>query len=150
MGKVTVSVPAAIPDLGVGQHSLSLAVGMFMTIQMSESSPGLMVHLDSEGFMSMSSSAAHPVIQGARIVFRTKQLAPDGLQVSVHNEIPLDIGLPVEDVALLAGIVAGNVVIGSPLNRAQILELALEYAQQPFLMATLYDGGLRAFQNVAR
>jgi homoserine kinase len=83
---------------------------------------------------------------------------PDGVgwRIEMHNEIPLARGLGSSAAATVAGLVAGNSLLGEPLTSADLLRLATTIEGHPdnaaaallggFTVCALTDGGIESLR----
>jgi len=71
---------------------------------------------------------------------------PDGVgwRIDQHNEIPLARGLGSSAAATVAGLVAGNALLGEPLTQADLLRLATQIEGHPDNAAAALLGGFTA------
>jgi homoserine kinase len=125
MRRVKVTLPGAAARLGPAAQGLGLALGLHTTVEILErADEQITVDTDGEDSGRYSIGLRHPVVLGMMRVFQREERAPLGLSVRVHNGIPHQSGLGAEAVLYAAGLIAANNLLGNPLNRAQVIELA--------------------------
>ena len=72
---------------------------------------------------------------------RAGQALP-GLEVEMHNGIPLSRGLGSSSTAIVAGVYAANLLMGQPFSESALLDLATELEGHPDNVAPCLFGGL--------
>ena len=131
MRTVRVSVPATTANLGPGFDSLALALDMHTTVQLRETDQGLTVAINGEGHDVLPRDASNLAFKGAQAVFRKAGRTPSGLHIIVSSEIPVASGLGSSAAAVLGGIVAANAIVNNPLDREELLRMAVELEGHP-------------------
>jgi homoserine kinase len=144
MSKVRVTVPATSANLGPGFNSMALALSLHNVIELSLSDEGLSFNMSGESTADLPHRANNLVVRGAAAVFRKIACAPSGLHVLLESNIPAGCGLGSSAAAILGGVVAANVLIGSPLNREELLRTAVEVEGHPEAVTAALYGGLVA------
>ncbi len=142
MTKVRVTVPATTSNLGPGLNSMALALGLYNVVELSEIEYGLEFDLHGEGGDSLPDTPNNMVVRAAIEVFRRAGLVPSGLRVRLENNIPPGSGLGSSAAALLGGVVAANVLLGSPLDRDEMLRIAIDMDGRPNAATAALHGGL--------
>lgn len=143
MRRVRITLPAAVTGLGPGLDTLGLALNLRLTVEISERQDHqLVVETAGEGAGEYSIGLRHPVVLALIRVFQHFERAPGGLTVHIDNAIPTATGLGAVPAFWLAGIIGGNNLIGSPLKRQDVLELAARAGQPAASLATSMLGGL--------
>lgn len=141
MRTVRVTVPATSANLGPGFDSLALALGLYNVVELSELESGFDIEVagDHPGRLPLDSS--NMVARGAIAVFRRTGFAPGGLRIHLESNIPPGSGLGSSAAALLGGVIAANVLLGDPLARSEVLDLAIALEGHPnSICAALYGG----------
>ena len=144
MSRVRVTVPATSANLGPGFNSLALALSLHNVIELSHIDHGLTFDLNGEGASDLPLTPANLIVRAAAAVFRRTGCVPGGLHVSLESSIPVQSGLGSSAAAILGGVVAANVLIGSPLNRDELLKIAVEVEGHPESVTAALYGGLVA------
>ena len=138
---ITIRVPASSANLGPGFDSLGLALDLWnetvMTLAIEYS-----VQVNGEGKERLSPGENNLIIRSAqRLAERVgKRLPP--FHVDCNNRIPLSSGLGSSAAAKLTGLLGANVLLGKPLSRDEILDLATEMEGHPDNVAAALLGGL--------
>ncbi|HVX29190.1 MAG TPA: homoserine kinase [Nitrolancea sp.] len=117
--RFSVRVPASSANLGSGFDTLAVALGLFTTVDV-EATDGDAVFEGGPDLAGGENLIAHGMHLAAEATGR--ELPPSKVRVS--SEIPVARGLGSSATALIAGLLAGNHLLGSPLSRQEIFELA--------------------------
>jgi len=143
MRRIKIILPATITDLGPALGGLGLAVGLYTTVEISErSDDNLHVETEGEDAGRYSVGLRHPVVLGLTRIFQRLEETVLGLNVRISNQIPHSAGLGVETIYMVAGIVGANNLLGTPFNRAQILEICAQETHRPDQVTAAILGGL--------
>ncbi|HET7702471.1 MAG TPA: homoserine kinase [Candidatus Limnocylindrales bacterium] len=156
--RVTVEVPASSANLGAGYDCLGVALGLFNRIEVEVrgwSRGEIELTVDGEGVGELAADRTNRCVQGIEAALReVRGELPEGVgwRIEMHNEIPLARGLGSSAAATVAGLVAGNSLLGEPLTSADLLRLATEIEGHPdnaaaallggFTIATVTDDGI--------
>lgn len=143
MIKVSVSVPAVCTNLGPGYNVLGLALNLRTVVEMSHTlDDRLRVETHGEGAETLPANYNHPAVVAATRLFQYVEEAPPGLGVSCTNRIPLGVGLNSRAAMTVAGLVGANNLLGSPLPRETLVDLAARLSPHPEAAFTALHGGL--------
>ena len=140
---ITVRVPATSANLGPGFDSLGLALDLWnetiITLAIEYS-----VQVKGEGRERISSGENNLIIRSAQRLAELvgKRLPP--FHVDCVNHIPLSSGLGSSAAAKLTGLLGANALLGKPLSKNEILDLATELEGHPDNVAPALLGGLVA------
>lgn len=138
---ITIRVPATSANLGPGFDSLGLALDLWnetvITLAIEYT-----VQVNGEGRERLSRGENNVIIQSARKLAELagKRLPP--FHVDCINRIPLSSGLGSSAAAKLTGLLGANVLLGKPLKKEEILNLATEMEGHPDNAAPALLGGL--------
>ncbi|MCU0511994.1 MAG: hypothetical protein MUE40_05415 [Anaerolineae bacterium] len=143
MQKVKIRLPATLTDLGPGLQSVGLAVGLYAHVEISpRSDDQLIVETGGEGAGQYAIGLRHPVALGLMRIFQQVESAPPGIHIKVSGDIPLASGLGAEAAFMVAGIIAGNNLMGSRFSRAEMIDMAARFSGQADNAVTALLGGL--------
>lgn len=142
--QVTVTIPATSANLGPGFDCLGLALNLFHTVTFTSTpSPGLTIAAYGEDAHKVPADESNLVWQSARLLFeRQQQPPPPGLHIRQENEIPVGSGLGSSSTAVLAGLFGANALMGEPLSRVEVLQIATDLEGHPDNVASAVYGGL--------
>ena len=139
---VTVRVPATTANLGPGFDTLALALDLWNEAVFQPVESGLTITVEGEGMGILPLDRTNLVLKAVEeFCLRTNQPVP-GLAVRCTNQIPLGSGLGSSAAATLLGLLGANAILGTPFNRDQILEIAIEVEGHPDNAAAAINGGL--------
>jgi homoserine kinase len=139
--KILVKVPATSANLGPGFDSLGLALDLWnettVTLAIEFS-----MRVKGEGTDKLSTGKDNLIFCAAQRLaeFLGRSLPP--FHADCVNQIPLSSGLGSSAAATLTGLLAGNALLGKPLLKEEILDLASEMEGHPDNVAPALMGGL--------
>lgn len=140
---VTVRVPATTANLGPGFDCLALALDLWNSFTFRIDSGGVKVEVVGEGAGQLPIDDKNLIATAFFKVYRRQGHGlPPGVKISCDNRIPLGSGLGSSAAAVLAGIVAANTLLGDPLTRMEMLEIAYELEGHADNAAAALYGGL--------
>jgi len=138
---VHVRVPASSANLGPGFDSLGLALALYNEVTADEAD-GVRVTVEGEGAGRLAVNERNVVAKGVSAAYDAVGRRFPGCAMSCVNRIPLSRGLGSSAAAWVGGLVAGNVLLGSPLDRSTLLTLAARAEGHPDNVAAALFGGL--------
>ena len=145
--RVTVEVPATSANLGAGYDCLGVALGLVNRVEVevrSWSRGEIELTVDGEGVGELAADRTNRCVLGIEAAMReVRGEIPEGVgwRIETHNEIPLARGLGSSAAATVAGLVAGNSLLGEPLTSADLLRLATKIEGHPDNAAAALLGG---------
>ncbi|WP_102126031.1 homoserine kinase [Deinococcus planocerae] len=141
MTPFTVRAPASSANLGPGFDSLGLSVPLFTTLRVTPQDVTEVVPLgpELEGTPADESNYVYRAMLLA--AKRVKRDLPPA-RVEIETEVPLARGLGSSAAALVAGIVAGNELLGRPLDDEAVLDVAAREEGHPDNVAPALFGGI--------
>ena len=160
--RVAVEVPASSANLGAGYDCLGVALGLTNRVEVEVrgwSRGEIELTVDGEGVGELAADRTNRCVQGIEAALREMRgELPDGVgwRISMKNEIPLARGLGSSAAATVAGLVAGNHLLGEPLTSADLLRLATAIEGHPdnaaaallggFTVAAVVESGIEAIR----
>jgi len=138
--KVTVRVPATSANLGPGFDSFGLALSLYNTITIAEDGEGPVI----TGCDSAYANADNLVYVAYKAAMDAMGLPVGGVRIHIEGDIPISRGLGSSAALLVAGAAGANALHGSPLSKAQILEITTPIEGHPDNLAPAVFGGLTA------
>jgi homoserine kinase len=146
--RVIVDVPASSANLGAGYDCIGLALGLTNRIELEVrgwSRGAIELTVDGEGTGELAEDRGNRFVQGLEAALREARGEPIpegvGWRVEMRNEIPLSRGLGSSAAATVAGLVAGNALVGEALTTRDLLRLATEIEGHPDNAAAALLGG---------
>jgi homoserine kinase len=134
-------VPASSANLGPGFDALGLALGLHNEIAASESD-SVALTIEGEGADQLAPNERNVVVRAVRAAHEAAGRPFRGCSLACVNRIPLARGLGSSAAAWVGGLVAGNALLGSPLDRDALLVLAARAEGHPDNVAAALLGGL--------
>ncbi|MBI4241283.1 MAG: homoserine kinase [Candidatus Rokubacteria bacterium] len=141
MKSVRVRVPATSANLGPGFDALALALALHNEVVL-EPADSVTVEIKGEGTDRLDRGGDNLVVRGARAVYERARRPFTGLKASCVNRIPVSRGLGSSAAAWLSGIMGANALLGEPLDRHALLDLAATREGHPDNVAAALLGGL--------
>ena len=133
---VAVEVPATSANLGAGYDCLGVALALTDRIELEVrgwSRGRIELTVEGEGRNELPEDRDNRFVRGleaALTAARGELPAGVGWRIVMHNQIPLARGLGSSAAATVAGLVAGNALLGEPLGQPELLRLATD-ARRP-------------------
>lgn len=135
---VRVTIPATTANLGSGFDSLGIALNMYNIIEMDEADG---CFIDS-GDPSIPSDETNLIYVSAMALYRACGRRTEGFRIKEISNIPLARGLGSSSACIVGGIVGANALLGNPLTKEEMLDLALRIEGHPDNIAPAFMGGL--------
>ena len=122
---------------------LGVALALHNVVELAESDR-LLVEIEGEGAASLPRDDRNVVVRGARLVYEATGRPFRGLTVRQRNRIPPGRGLGSSGSAWLAGILGANALLGDPLDRDAVMDLAVRQEGHPDNLGPSLHGGVTA------
>jgi homoserine kinase len=136
--RIHVSAPASSANLGPGYDCLGVALPLRNGVVVERHAGPLEVILEGEGEGILPADATNLVVQAFR---RASGLTGDGLRFTLTNRVPLRSGTGSSSAAIVAGLAAGLVLAGQPVDADILLPLAVEMEGHPDNVSAAILGG---------
>ena len=139
-----VRVPASTSNLGPGFDALSLALDIYLTVEVevSDSIDGFRVIAAGVDSDKMPDGGDNLILRVMNAVAERRGRRIESALLKVQNEIPLARGLGSSSTAILAGISCYEIVTGESLSESEIFDCAMEFEPHPDNLAAGLLGGL--------
>lgn len=134
-----VTVPASSANLGAGFDALGIALTLYNRVWMEEEDGCRIESLDG---LRVPADETNMIYHTARVLYQRCGRPFKGLHIVQENNIPMTRGLGSSSACLAAGLLGANTLLGSPLSRADLSDLAAELEGHPDNTAPALLGGL--------
>ncbi len=135
---VCVRVPATSANMAAGFDCLGVAVSLYFTIWLEEAETDQVYVKDRE---YKGSGGNNLILQAVRKVYDACGKPSPGFLLVQESCIPTTRGLGSSSACIVAGMVAANALLGAPLSKEQLLDLAAQMEGHPDnVMPALYGG----------
>ncbi|MEC0093132.1 homoserine kinase [Paenibacillus macquariensis] len=138
---VCVKVPASTANLGPGFDTLGMALSLYSWIGMKESEH-TQFHLYGDQMNGLTADKTNLVYQVAQLVFDEAGVSLPEIEISMYSDIPLTRGLGSSASAIIGGMVAANALIGSPLSKDKLFDMASRLEGHPDNVGASLFGGI--------
>lgn len=138
-----VRVPATTANLGPGFDCLGLALDLWNDVTFTLEGRGVAVTVESDYPESLPRDESNLVAQSyLRLCEEAGKAPPAGLHIHCRVRVPPSSGLGSSSTAIAAGVLGANTLLGRPLERDRLLELAADIEGHPDNVAAALLGGL--------
>jgi homoserine kinase len=140
-GAFTVRAPASSANLGPGFDSLGLSVPLHTTLRVTPQATTEIVPLGEE-LRDTPADESNYLYRAMELAARRAGQPLPPARIEIETEVPLARGLGSSAAALVAGIVAGNELLGRPLDQETVLDVAAREEGHPDNVAPALFGGI--------
>lgn len=140
MGSVTIRVPATSANLGPGFDSFGCALALYNTYTFEQIPAGLEIFGCDEEFRNRENLS----IVAYRYAMEALGLPMEALSLTIDAHIPVCRGLGSSSAMIIGGVMAANILHGSPLSRDELLRLCTVVEGHPDNLAPALYGGMTA------
>ena len=134
-----ITVPASSANLGAGFDALGLALTLHNHVWMEEMDG---CRIETTDGIAVPTDETNMIYHTARLLYNRCGRPFHGLHIVQENSIPMTRGLGSSSACLIAGLLGANTLLGSPLSRDDICDLAAELEGHPDNIAPALLGGL--------
>lgn len=136
-----ISVPATSANLGSGFDSLGIALKLYNQVMMEETD-GIDI-IASDG-SDIPHDESNLIYSSAKVLYELCGRPFSGLKLIQENNIPMTRGLGSSSACIAAGLVGANAILGDPLSKDDIVNLAAKLEGHPDNSTPAILGGLVA------
>ncbi|WP_044481725.1 homoserine kinase [Paenibacillus antibioticophila] len=141
---VCVKIPASTANLGPGFDTLGMALDLYAWLELKPASETLF-RLYGDHLDGLPSDKSNLIYQVAQSVFERAGVKVPELEISMYSEIPLTRGLGSSASAIVGALYAANLLIGEPLAKDELFDMATALENHPDNVgASLYGGIIAA------
>jgi homoserine kinase len=141
--EVNVRVPATTANMGAGYDTFGMAFAMYNTVALRRLANSKAIRIENIGghTKSMEQVKENLTVRAARRVFEIAGERFAGLEFKMYNVIPVSRGLGSSSAAIVGGLVAANMLLGDPLTKEELLEIAVDLEGHSDNVAPALYGG---------
>lgn len=139
---VRVTVPATTANIGPGFDCLGIALSLYNDIEVEEIEKGLLIEVEGRDKEKIETNERNLIYQSMLKTFDKIGWHPKGLRIKQYNRIPVSRGLGSSAACIVGGIMAANKLNNSPLNKEEMLALAVEIEGHPDNVTPALFGGV--------
>jgi len=125
---IRMRIPATSANIGAGFDSLGLAVSMYNYVNMDEHDGVCIRTLDS---VTVPTDQSNLIYKTAKYLYDLCGRHCGGLYIEQENNIPMARGLGSSSACIVAGLMGANRLMGDPLSRDEIINIAAELEGHP-------------------
>ncbi len=125
---IEVKVPATSANMGSGYDSIGIALNLYNTIKMEESD---CIDISDVSGASIPMDETNLIYQCAKKVYDICGKPLKGMKIIEQCDIPQTRGLGSSSACTVAGILGANALLGNPLDRESIIDLAANIEGHP-------------------
>ncbi|MDX2256311.1 MAG: homoserine kinase [Pseudanabaenaceae cyanobacterium bins.39] len=141
MTSFVVSVPATTGNLGPGFDCLGAALSLYNSFTIADDVDQLTITASGEGAAQVERNESNLVYQAIAKVYQHIDRPIPPIAIHTDTAIPLSRGLGSSATAIVGGIVGANLIAGSPLEKSELLNLAIAMEGHPDNVAPAMLGG---------
>jgi homoserine kinase len=142
-GRAVARAPASTANLGPGFDSLGMALSLYTWIDLRQAETTT-VTLLGDGLQGVPADKTNLVYRAAQLVFREAGAGDPELDIRIRSDIPSTRGLGSSAAAIVGALCAANALLGEPLSRDELFQLALRMERHPDNVGACLFGGIIA------
>ncbi|NLP43758.1 MAG: homoserine kinase [Peptococcaceae bacterium] len=136
-----IKVPATSANLGPGFDCMGLAVKLYNTFTIEESSK-LQIILKGTYTSNIATDETNLFWRSANILWKKISFKPIPLKITFNTQVPPARGLGSSSTAVVGGLMAANAFAGNPLDKLELLEIATSIEKHPDNVCPALFGGV--------
>lgn len=136
---IKIQIPATSANLGAGFDALGLALTYYNYAEMEESDR---IDIKSTDGLDVPCDEKNLIYVSARDLYNVCGKKLDGLKIRQTSNIPMARGLGSSSACIIAGLVGANTMLGNPLTKDDLVDLAAQIEGHPDNTAPALLGGI--------
>lgn len=136
---IKIQIPATSANIGSGFDSLGLAVSLYNTVIMEEAEELSISSIDDT---QIPTDEHNLVYTSAKAMYELCGKSIPGLHIQQANAIPMTRGLGSSSACIVGGLLGANALMGYPLSKRDLINLAAKLEGHPDNIAPALMGGL--------
>lgn len=154
----TIRVPATTANLGAGFDCIGAALSLYNEFTLTANDANRHAGCDPEDLVitvhgleadRVNTDASNLAYQAVLKLYARIDRTPPAIQLEIELGIPLARGLGSSATAIVGGLLGANVLAGSPLSPAEVMQLAIEMEGHPDNVVPALIGGCRIAATAA-
>ncbi|ADU28258.1 homoserine kinase [Ethanoligenens harbinense] len=138
---IKIQIPATSANIGPGFDSLGLALRLYNRVWMEEADG---IHISTTDGSDVPCGENNLIYKTVAFLYKLCGRPFHGLRISQENNIPMTRGLGSSSACIVAGLLGANTLLGNPLPKADIVNLAAVLEGHPDNSTPAILGGLTA------
>ena len=136
---INIRIPATSANLGAGFDALGLALTYYNYVEMEESD---VIDISSADNIKIPQDENNLIYISAKDLYNVCGKKLQGLKIVQTNNIPMARGLGSSSACIIAGLVGANTMLGNPLTKDDLVDLAAQIEGHPDNTAPALLGGI--------
>jgi homoserine kinase len=150
MTTATIRVPATTANLGAGFDCIGAALSLYNEFTLTEiDAPDLVIAVRGLEAARVNTDATNLAYQALLKLYQQIDRPPPVIQLEIKLGVPLARGLGSSATAIVGGLLGANILAGSPLSPAEVMQLAIELEGHPDNVVPALIGGCRLAATAA-
>jgi homoserine kinase len=150
MTTATIRVPATTANLGAGFDCIGAALSLYNEFTLTEiDAPDLVIAVRGLEAARVNTDATNLAYQAFLKLYQQIDRPPPVIQLEIKLGVPLARGLGSSATAIVGGLLGANILAGSPLSPAEVMQLAIEMEGHPDNVVPALIGGCRLAATAA-
>lgn len=136
---IKIQVPATSANLGAGFDSLGLAVNLYNYVSIEEWDT---VEISTSDGTVVPTGKDNMIYSAVEYLYQTCGKTLPGLRIVQENNIPMTRGLGSSSACIIGGLYGANILLGSPFNTDELVDLAAKIEGHPDNTTPALLGGI--------
>ena len=140
-----IRLPGSTANLGPGYDALGMALSIYNQVAVKiRSQPGVSFSIEGEGTDILPADEENLFYRAAQFTAQRAGKKLPGIDIHMHNIVPLARGLGSSSTAIVGGVVAANHLLCEPFSQMEMLDIATAIEGHPDNVSPCLLGGLTA------
>jgi homoserine kinase len=150
MTTAKIRVPATTANLGAGFDCIGAALSLYNEFTLTEiDAPALTIAVRGLEATKVNTDDTNLAYQAFRKLYQQIDRIPPVIQLEIKLGVPLARGLGSSATAIVGGLLGANILAGSPLSPAEVMQLAIEMEGHPDNVVPALIGGCQLAATAA-
>ena len=140
-----IRLPGSAANLGPGYDALGMALSIYNHVVVkTRSQSGVSFGIAGEGGGILPADEENLFYRAAQFAAQRTGKTLPGIDIHMHNTVPLARGLGSSSTAIVGGVIAANCLLGEPFSQIEMLDIATAIEGHPDNVSPCLLGGLTA------